>query len=112
MESVALTLGFSIKKTTLEKNLKKIINQVYKLLPLREEGKNWQKPLQTLIEELVGMSELLGCEEELFFSILCKMRGLFSLDKEEDNLLYRRVILETLNLLNMLKENVCFRQTE
>jgi len=45
MENVALTLGFSIKKTTLEKNLKKIINQVYKLLPLREEGKDWRKPL-------------------------------------------------------------------
>ena len=52
MEQVVLTLGVSISKSTIDNNLKRIINQVYKLLPLREEGKDWEKPLDTLIEEL------------------------------------------------------------
>jgi hypothetical protein len=30
-------------------NISKIINQIYKLLPTREEGSDWQKPLETLI---------------------------------------------------------------
>jgi hypothetical protein len=29
------------------------------LLPMREEGSDWQKPLETLMEELKGMSKLL-----------------------------------------------------
>ena len=55
MEQVALTLGVTIDKQTFNKNLSRFINQTYKLLPLREEGKDWKKPLETLMEEMVGM---------------------------------------------------------
>ena len=41
MEQVVLTNGISIEKEAIEKNLKRLINQNYKLLPLREEGKDW-----------------------------------------------------------------------
>ena len=37
-------------------NLKRLTNQIYKLLPNREEGIDWQKPLETIVEELVGMN--------------------------------------------------------
>ena len=37
-------------------NISKIINQIYKLLPTREEGSDWQKPLETLIIQVAGMS--------------------------------------------------------
>ena len=53
------------------------------------------------------MSDVLVKEEELFFSILCKMKGLFSLNDESDMVIYRRTILEILSLLNTLKNNVC-----
>ena len=56
---MVLTFGISINKSTIDNNLKRIINQVYKLLPLREEGKNWEKPLETLIEELAGLASLI-----------------------------------------------------
>jgi len=41
MEQVALTLGISFDKDVIHFNIKRIINQVYKLLPTREEGKEW-----------------------------------------------------------------------
>ena len=106
MEQVVLTLGISISKSAIDSNLKRIINQVYKLLPLREEGKNWEKPLETLIEELAGMADLIDGQDELFFSILCKMKGLLSLTKEFDMPTYRRTILELLSLLGELKSHV------
>ena len=109
MEQVVLTLGISISKSAIDKNLKRIINQVYKLLPLREEGKNWEKPLETLIEELTGMADLISGQDELFFSILCKMKGLLSLTNEFDMPTYRRIILELLSLLGELKNHVCER---
>ena len=109
MAQVVLTLGISVSKDAVDNNLKRIINQVYKLLPLREEGKNWEKPLETLIEELAGMADLIEGQDELFFSILCKMKGLLSLASEFDMVIYRRTILELLSLLGELKSHVCER---
>lgn len=48
--------NIDISESAIQSNLKRIINQVYKLLPMREEGSDWQKPLETLMEELKGMS--------------------------------------------------------
>ena len=86
-------------------NLKRIINQVYKLLPNKEEGIEWKIPLDTIIEELAGMSSLfmenLGPD---FLMLLSKLEGLKNL--EEDFFNFRRTIFECLNLLNRVKEYV------
>ena len=107
MEQMALTSGVIINKESIDFNLKRIINQVYKLLPMREEGRDWEKPLQTLIEQLSGMKRLIDGQDDLFFLILCKMEGLFSLNRNEDMTIYRRIIFECLGLLNTLEQNVC-----
>ena len=107
MGQVVLTNGIAIEEEAIAKNLKRIINQIYKLLPLREEGKDWKKPLETLMEEIAGMAKLIDGQDELFFLILCKMKGLFSLTNDSEMPLYRRIILELLSLLNQLKINVC-----
>lgn len=98
--------NIDISESAIQNNLKRIINQVYKLLPMREEGSDWQKPLETLMEELKGMSKLLIGQQEIFFSLLCKLEGLFTLTQEEDFLQYRRTIFECLGLLNLLNKNV------
>lgn len=51
--------------TAIQKNLMRLINQIYKLLPQREEEKDWKTPLSTIIEELLGMIDLLD-QEKLF----------------------------------------------
>ena len=87
-------------------NLKRIINQTYKLLPTREEGNDWEKPLETILEELCGMKRLFNDHDPTFFSLLCKLEGLFSLTEDSNFNLYRRTIFECLGLLNSIKENV------
>ena len=87
-------------------NLKRITNQIYKLLPMREEGFEWRKLLSTLIEELTGMNRLFIGRFEILFSLLCKMEGLFVLTEEEDFSLFRRTIFECLTLINSLAECV------
>lgn len=96
--------NMSIEKTAIGNNLKRITNQIYKLLPSREEGAEWRKPLATLIEELAGMDRLFIGEHEIFFSLLCKLEGLFYLDKEDDFQEYRRTIFECLGLMGELRE--------
>ena len=98
--------NIDISESAIQSNFKRIINQTYKLLPMREEGSDWQKPLETLMEELKGMSKLLIGQQEIFFSLLCKLEGLFTLTQEEDFLQYRRTIFECLGLLNLLNKNV------
>lgn len=92
-----------IEKDAILKNVDRITNQIFKLLPSREEGGDWKVPLQNLIIEVAGMSELLIDQVNLF-SLLCKMEGLLSLDGEEDFLQFRKTIFECLGLLNELKK--------
>ena len=107
MMDIKLTSGIEIDVEAVRFNITRIINQVYKLLPMREEGRDWIKPLETLIEELSGMKRLIYGQDDLFFLILCKMEGLFSLNRKEDMDIYRRIIFECLGLLNSLEKNVC-----
>ena len=66
-----LKYGAEIDKSAIDKNLNRITNQIYKLLPSREEKSDWQKPLTTIIEELAGMDRLLFDQHEVLFPLLC-----------------------------------------
>jgi hypothetical protein len=98
-----LKYGAEIDKSAIDKNLNRITNQIYKLLPSREEKSDWQKPLTTIIEELVGMDRLLFDQHEVLFPLLCKLEGLFLLSEDKDFFLYRRTIFECLGLINNIK---------
>jgi len=98
-----MNASVAISNEAIQNNLNRITNQIYKLLPNREEGLDWKKPLQTLIIELTGMSALLPDQTELF-SLLCKLEALKTLDKDEDFVLYRKTIFECLGLLDNIKK--------
>ena len=65
-----LEVSSEVFSTSLRRN----INLVYKLLPMREEGQDWTKPLETIIEELVGMNRLLIGLQPSLFPIICKFQ--------------------------------------
>lgn len=91
-----------IQNEAIISNLRRITNQVYKLLPSREEGADWEKPLSTLLEEITGMNRLLIGQHEILFPLQCKLEGLFVLTNKEDFFLFRRTIFECLSLINDL----------
>lgn len=98
--------NIDIDNFAIENSFKRLINQTYKLLPMREEGTDWVKPLNTLMEELSGMQRLFVGQQPLFFSLLSKLEGLFTLTEKEDFINYRRTIFECLSLLSSLEESV------
>ena len=103
-----LKYNIDIKEQTIHNRLQNLINQTYKLLPSREEGADWEKPLQTILEELVGMQRLMNCGySEIFFPLLNKLEGLYSLVGNDDFLCYRRTIFECLGLMNELQKRIC-----
>ena len=103
-----LKYNVDIEEQTIHNRLQNLINQTYKLLPSREEGANWEKPLQTILEELAGMQRLMNCGySEIFFPLLNKLEGLYSLVEDDDFLCYRRTIFECLGLMNDLQRLIC-----
>lgn len=100
---MVLKYEIEIEGEVVASRLKYLVNQTYKLLPSREEGADWETPLDTIIEELAGMGRLFLQEHHnLFFPLICKLEGLFELAHKDDFLLFRRVIFECLSLLNSL----------
>jgi hypothetical protein len=100
---ITLKYDIKIKKDIVIADLDRIINQIFKLLPLREEGGDWQSPLRNLIIEVAGLDELL-LESVDFFSLLCKMEALLGLTSEDDFFAFRRTIFECLNILSEVKK--------
>ena len=98
--------NIEIKDKAVMDNLKRLTNQIYKLLPNREEGLDWQSPLTTIIIEFSGMNKLFQNNHTVLFMLLCKLEGLLDLTKEEDFYLYRKTIFECLGLIQVLKENL------
>lgn len=97
---MVLKYEIEIQDSAIHNNLKKITNQIYKLLPEREEGLDWETPLTTIMEELAGMDLLLIDQHEILFPLLCKLEGLLTLKNDNDFFLYRRTIFECLSLVN------------
>lgn len=95
-----------INNEIIVKELKKITNLIYKLLPNREENIDWEKPLETIIEELAGMNRLLIDQHDILFPLLSKLEGLFVLTEAEDFSLFRRTIFECLSLCNQLGKEI------
>ena len=100
--AMQIKYDLQIENEIIISNLKRLVNQIYKLLPTREEFGEWQKPLSTIIVELAGMSDLFLDHHGIFFTILCKLEGLFSLKQDEDFFIFRKTIFECLGLMNDL----------
>lgn len=96
-----------ISEEAIKENLKRITNQIYKLLPNREEGIDWETPLTTIMEELSGMSRLVSDCQDTYLTLLNKLEGLFVLTDEKDFFLYRRTIFECLSLTNSIMKKLC-----
>ena len=99
---MVLKYDIEIAEDAIIENIDRIINQIFKLLPSREEGGDWETPLHNLILEVGGMNKLLG-DQTILFSLLCKMEALTVLTEEEDYLAFRKLIFEGLGLLKQLK---------
>ena len=100
---MVLKYDIEIAEDAIKENIGRITNQIFKLLPSREEGGDWETPLHNLILEVGGMNRLL-VDQTILFSLLCKMESLLTLTEEDDFLDFRKLVFECLGLMNSLKE--------
>ena len=84
---------------TISKNITRLTNQMWKLIPMRENEENWEKQLETVIVEVVGLNEIfVMCPT--FLQLLSKLEGLRV--KETNFELYRKTVFECINLIQEL----------
>ena len=93
--------GVDFDTETVWGNLQRIGNQIFKLLPMREEEKDWEKPLCTLLLELVGMASLFR-DQPTLLSLVSKLEGLRV--SETDFWMFRRTVFECCGMVSELVE--------
>ena len=89
-------LQVAFEEETFEKNIVRLTNQLWKLIPMRENNEDWQKQLKTVIIEIAGLSELFT-QEPQFLQLLSKLEGLLII--ETDFSIYRKTVFESIGLL-------------
>lgn len=98
-----LKYDIEINNGAIQTNFDRICGRIFKLLPDREEGKDWKTPLKSLIIEISGMDSLLNDQVKLF-RLLSHLESLLLLDEEDDFLDFRKGIFECLNILKKVME--------
>jgi hypothetical protein len=90
--------NFDIPAETVEINTKRLINQLWKLIPMRENKEDWESQLITLTQELSGFGKIL-CKEQDFLILLSKLEGLTS-ETCEDFFIFRKTVFKCIDLLS------------
>ncbi len=84
--------------STIDQYMKRLINQLWKLIPMRENEEDWLSQLNTVIIELTGLGEIFNDSQYLI--LLSKLEGLKNIEIEFP--IYRKTVFEAITLLRGL----------
>lgn len=90
MHSDKYNLDFDI-----EKNVTRLTNQLWKLIPMRENEEDWRKHLRIVIIEITGLNEIFN--QDTLLELLSKLEGLSIMETEFDE--YRSTVFKCISLL-------------
>ena len=93
---------FDFHQEDINKNVRRLTNQLWKLIPMREHEEDWSKQLDTVAIEIAGMNEIFIHSQLL--PLLCKLEGLKV--KETSFELYRKTVFECISLLQELGHGI------
>ena len=65
---------FDFRNEDIDVNVRRLTNQLWKLIPMREHEENWPKQLDTVIIEIAGLNEIFKGPQ--FLQVLSKLEGL------------------------------------
>lgn len=90
--------GFEFSDVIVGKDLHRLVNQIWKLLPMRENEENWQKQLNSVLNELYGLHHIFGGQLD-FLILISKLEGLVETDSF---MTYRMVVFSAISILTEL----------
>ena len=81
-------------------DLNRLTNQLWKLIPMRENDEDWKRQLNTVINEIAGLGEIFYTTPQ-FLQLLSKLEGLGI--QESTFEFYRKTVFESITLLSEVK---------
>lgn len=92
--------GFS--KNIIRTDVQRLVNQIWKLLPMKENDENWEVQLSSVLVELYGLHRVFG-DQLNFLILITKLEGL----KDVDNFtIYRATVFSAISLLTLLAKDL------
>lgn len=93
---------FDFSSDIMHQNIIRLTNQLWKLIPMRENGEDWKKQLTTVIVEIAGLKEIFLSDPH-FLQLLSKLEGLQVVELQFET--YRRIVFESISLLQEFVKN-------
>ena len=94
--------NFEINQDILVADINRLTNQLWKLIPMKENSENWLGQLDTVLLEIVGLNEIFNFDKK-YLILLSKLEGLKL--QEVEFVVYRKTVFETISLLRELSKN-------
>ena len=89
--------NINFNEEEVNKEIVRLTNQMWKLIPMRENNEAWDKQLETVIIDIAGKNEIF-LHNSQFLQLLSKLEGLRVIDV--DFSIYRKTVFECINLIN------------
>lgn len=96
--------GIDITSESVERNITRLTNQIWKLIPMKENNEAWEKQLDTVNLEIAGLGVIFAVKPQ-FLTLRAKLEGI----KTQPNIefeLYRKTIFECLTLLTDVRKTL------
>ena len=92
----------NFSKDIIYADVQRLVNQVWKLLPMKENNENWEGQLSSVLVELYGLHRIFGGQLD-FLILITKLEGL----KDVDNFsTYRTTVFGAISLLTLLSKSL------
>ena len=90
--------GFSV---TVKQENGRLVNHLYKLIPMRENNEDYILQLETVINEIVGLNEIFSLNND-YLILLAKLEGLLHSNSSFE--FYRKTVFECISLVKSLTD--------
>lgn len=97
---VSTKYDFDLPTDVVVSDINRLTNQLWKLIPMRENKENWLGQLETVIIELTGLNTIFA-KQNNFIVLLSKLEGLKIVETEFNT--YRKTVFETISLLREMR---------
>ena len=94
--------NFNFEIEDIEVNVRRLTNQLWKLIPMRDHNEDRLKQLNTVSIEIAGLNEIFSGPQ--FLQMLCILEGLKTQDTTFE--LYRKTVFECISLLQELNHGI------
>ncbi len=96
--------GIDIANESIECNITRLTNQIWKLIPMKENNEAWEKQLDTVNLEIAGLGVIFATKPQ-FLTLRAKLEGI----KEKPEIsfeIYRKTVFECLTLLTDVRKTL------